>query len=137
MYCVARHLQYLQDTYPDVEVSLSFPRIRPLVRDFETPYPVSERRLVQIITAFRILFPHAGITLSTRESKKFRDGVLPLGITKMSAGVSTAVGGHSQPSSSPQFEIADTRSVEQVRADLIASGFQPVMHDWHRKLISM
>ena len=92
---------------------------------------------MQIITAFRILFPHIGITLSTRESKKFRDGVLPLGITKVSAGVSTAVGGHSESPSTTQFEIADTRRVDQMRADLLANGFQPVMHDWHRKLVSV
>jgi len=136
MHSLALHAQYLQDTYPDVDVLLSFPRIRPLVSDFPIPYPASERRLVQIITAFRILFPHIGITLSTRESKKFRDGAVRLGVTKMSAGVSTAVAGHSESSSVGQFEIADTRSVEQVCADLIKLGFQPVMHNWNTKLVA-
>ncbi len=137
MYSLAHHVRYLQDTYPDVEVSVSVPRIRPLVRDFAVPYPVSERQLVQIVAAFRLVFPHVGITLSTRESKKIRDGMLPLGITKMSAGVSTAVGGHSKNPSTTQFEIADTRSVDEMRADLLANGFQAVMHDWHRRLVGV
>ncbi|MBD3393445.1 MAG: 2-iminoacetate synthase ThiH [Chitinivibrionales bacterium] len=135
MYALAYHVRHIQETWPDVDLSVSFPRIRPLVRDFAVPDPVSERKLAQIVTAFRILFPRVGITLSTRERPGFRDGILPLGVTRMSAGVSTAVGGHSHGPSTAQFEIADTRSVEQMREDLRAGGFQPVMHDWHRRLV--
>lgn len=130
----AVHLQYLQKTYPDVELSLSFPRLRPAVESFTPKSVVSERELVQIIAAFRIIFPSVGITLSTRESESFRNGVLPLGVTRMSAGVSTSVGGHSDAGSQPQFEIADTRSVKTVCKDLLDRGFQPVMHDWHHRL---
>ncbi len=131
VFFTALHLDYLQKTYPEVELSVSFPRICPVVGDFTTPYPVSERQLVQIITAFRILFPNIGITMSTRESSNFRDGIMPLGITKVSAGVSTSVGGHTKNPSTTQFEIADHRSVSQMKIDLLKQGFQPVMHDWN------
>jgi 2-iminoacetate synthase len=131
---LARHLRYLQDTFPSVELSVAFPRLRPLVSEFQAAAEVSDRQLVQIITAFRLVFPTVGITMSTRESAAFRRGTLPLGVTKISAGVSTAVGGHSDQHSHPQFEIADTRSVEEVYRDVLAAGFQPVMHDWHHTL---
>lgn len=133
-FALGTHLDYLQKRYPDVELGVSFPRMRPLSGDFETPYPVDDRTLAQLICAFRIVFPAVGITLSTRENQTFRDGALPLGVTRMSAGVSTAVGGHSGDPSTTQFEIADTRSVTQVQRDLRARGFQPVMHDWNKKL---
>ncbi|MFP4418018.1 MAG: 2-iminoacetate synthase ThiH [Chitinispirillaceae bacterium] len=132
--CTAAHMHYLQQTYPEVEFSMSFPRIRPQAGSFEPASPVSEHQLVQIITAFRLLFPHMGITVSTRESGKFRDGVLPLGVTRMSAGVSTAVGTHSDDPSTTQFEIADRRSVDEMKQDLLKRGFQPVLHDWHAML---
>jgi len=133
-YFTALHAQYLQKQYPEVEIALSFPRIRPLVSAFVPRYPVSDKQLVQIITAFRLVFPTAGITLSTRESAQFRDGVMPLGITRVSAGVSTAVGGHTERPSTTQFEIADHRSVEEMKVDLLKNGFQPVMHDWNMKM---
>ncbi len=132
--CTAVHMQYLQKTYPDVELSLSFPRIRPLAGSFEPADPVSERQLVQIIAAFRLIFPHMGITVSTRESQQFRNGILPIAVTKMSAGVSTAVGAHSDDPSTTQFEIADNRSVDEMKKDLLARGFQPVVHDWSATL---
>ena len=133
-YALAIHAQYLQNTYPGVELSLSFPRLRPMVSDFKAHTKVTDRQLVQLMCAFRLLFPSAGITLSTRESIKFRDGVMRLGITKVSAGVSTAVGGHGLAPSTAQFEIADTRSVAAMKNDLRAAGFQPVTQDWNMKL---
>lgn len=133
-YYTALHAQYLRKQYPEVELAFSFPRIRPLVKDFTPASPVSERQLVQIITAFRLMFPTVGITLSTRESARFRDGVMPLGITKVSAGVSTAVGGHSEKPSTTQFAIADHRSVEEMKVDLLKNDFQPVMHDWNVRM---
>ncbi len=129
---LATHLEHLQSAYPDTELGISFPRIRPLSGSFEPPYPVDDRMLAQLICAFRIIFPTVGITLSTRENQNFRNGALPLGVTKMSAGVSTAVGAHSNDPSTTQFEIADTRSVAQMQQDLLNKGFQPVMHDWNR-----
>jgi 2-iminoacetate synthase len=129
------HAAYLQRTFPQVEVSVSFPRLRPLVGDFTQEYPVGDRRLVQMMTALRLFLPSAGITLSTRESAHFRNAALPLGVTRMSAGVSTAVGGHTSDGATPQFEIADNRTLAQVQNDLLRLGFQPVMHDWDRKYL--
>lgn len=133
-YYTAKHIIYLQNTYPDIEISVSFPRIRPQAGEFNPRFPVTDRELVQIITAFRIMFPTIGITLSTREPEQFRNGVIPLGITKVSAGVSTAVGGHSNNPSTTQFEIADTRSVCEMKESLLNIGFQPVMHDWNMSM---
>jgi 2-iminoacetate synthase len=130
-----RHLAYLQRSYPDVELAVSFLRLRPQVGQFQPSAIVSDSQLVQLITAFRLVFPTVGITLSTRESARFRDSVAPLGITKMSAGVSTAVGGHLDPEATSQFEIADHRGVDEMRRNLLALGFQPVMHDWSMKLV--
>jgi 2-iminoacetate synthase len=125
------HARYLQKTFPGVEISVSFPRIRPLAGDFVPPFPVSDAQFVQTLMAARIFLRNAGITLSTRESSHFRDSVLPLGVTKMSAGVSTAVGAHSSGPSTAQFEIADKRTVGDVKTDLLTMGFQPVMQDWN------
>jgi 2-iminoacetate synthase len=130
------HAEYLQRNFPDVEVSLSFPRLRPLVAEFKEGTAVPDRRLAQMIAASRLFLPSVGITLSTRESASFRSAALPLGVTRMSAGVSTAVGGHSSPEGTPQFEIADTRTVDQVKKDLLDIGFQPVMHDWNTNYIA-
>jgi 2-iminoacetate synthase len=132
--CTALHLSYLHRNFPAVELSVSLPRLRPLVATFDDCTPVGDRAFVQILLAFRLVFPHIGITISTRESQQFRDNLLPLGVTKMSAGVSTAVGGHSSEDSVAQFEIDDTRSVEQVSSDLQRLGYQPVLHDWNHRL---
>ena len=125
------HAAYLQKQFPSVEVSVSFPRLRPLAGEFNSGYQISDSQFVQIMTAMRNFLPSAGITISTRESESFRNSILPLGVTKMSAGSSTAVGAHSGKPSTTQFEIADSRDVDQMRADLLKLGFQPVMHDWN------
>jgi len=87
-----------------------------------------------MIIALRIFLPKLGITISTRENSKLREDLLPLGITRMSAGSSTKVGGHTIESyeglNVPQFEIADTRNVEEIKAMLAAKGYQPVLKDW-------
>ncbi|MGA2506322.1 MAG: 2-iminoacetate synthase ThiH [Chitinispirillaceae bacterium] len=129
------HAAYLQKIFPDVEVSISFPRLRPLVADFRQGYEVNDCRLVQMMVAARLFLPFAGITLSTRESASFRNAALRLGVTRMSAGVSTAVGGRTSPEATPQFEIADTRTVDEVKRDLLDRGFQPVMHDWNGRYV--
>ena len=83
----------------------------------------------------RLLFPSVGMTLSTRESSHFRDNIMPLGITKVSAGVSTAVGGHTSSNpSTTQFEISDPRTVPEIKNNLLSNGFQPVMHDWNMQI---
>lgn len=136
---LAIHLEYLNKKYPDVELSVSFPRLRPIVNsDLDIAYDIDDRFYAQILLAFRILFPHVGITLSTRENEKMRNGLIPLGVTKISAGVSTAVGSETTDApSDEQFDIADERSVEEMCHWLEANGFQPVLHDWNSKLLSV
>ena len=128
------HAKYLQDKYPDVEFSVSVPRIRPHSGDFRPKFSVSDRDLVQIITALRIFLPRVGITVSTRESRALRENILPLGVTKMSAGSTTSVGGHTKKISAgqdiPQFEICDERDVSQMKALLEKKGYQGVLKDW-------
>lgn len=128
------HAGWLQREFPSIEVSVAFPRMRPLVAEFSHEAVTSDRSYVQFLCATRLFLPTAGITLSTRENAAFRDACLPLGVTRMSAGVSTAVGGHAAGGcETPQFEISDTRSVEEVKSDLLKRGYQPVMHDWNSR----
>ncbi len=125
------HADWLQTRYPEVEVSISLPRMRPHAGGYQAKYPVSDRNLVQVMTAFRLFLPRAGITVSTRESADFRDNILPLGVTKMSASACTSVGGHSkEDSGTAQFDISDERSVVEMAASLSRFGFQPVYKDW-------
>lgn len=125
------HAKYLQDKYPEVDVSVSLPRIRPHVGVFEEVVEVSDRSLVQIILALRLFKPNIGITVSTREKQEFRDNLIPLGVTKMSAGVSTEVGGHTtKDNDTSQFEISDKRSVEEIRKAILSAGYHPVFKDW-------
>ena len=103
----------------------------PHVGVFDEVYHVDDASLLQIMFAYRLFIPRAGITISTRESEDFRNNVLPLGVTKMSAGVSTEVGGHTtEEHQAPQFEIADDRGVEQMRDAILARGYQPIYKDW-------
>lgn len=125
------HAAYLQRRYPEVDISVSFPRMRPHNGLFQPEHPVTDRQMVQVITALRIFMPRAGITLSTRETEDFRNNVLPLGITKMSAGSCTKVGGRVKEGvNDGQFDISDKRSVEEMAGDLAARGYQPVYKDW-------
>ncbi len=128
---VALHTDYLQNKYSDVEVSLSLPRIRPTMGQCETGLTVSDKHMVQFMTAFRLFMPRAGITLSTRENAQFRDHAIKLGVTKMSAGVNTAVGGHTESQeNSGQFAISDERSVSEMCEAILELGYQPVFKDW-------
>ncbi|CAH1204645.1 2-iminoacetate synthase [Paenibacillus auburnensis] len=126
----AMHARYLQDKYPECEIGLSAPRFRPYLGEFNPDSEVTDRALVQIILAYRLFLPRAGITLSTREPATLRDHLVHLGITKMSAGVSTEVGGHTQTGGTPQFEISDSRNVQEITDMLIANNLQPVFKDW-------
>ncbi|NLW31644.1 MAG: 2-iminoacetate synthase ThiH [Fibrobacter sp.] len=130
------HAHYLQKNFPWMEVGVSFPRLRPLSGEFHSEYIISDQKMVKMLTALRNFLPSAGITISTRESPEFRDAILPMGVTKMSAGVSTAVGGHTQNPSTVQFEIADRRDVTTMKSDLLEKGYQPVMHDWNNRYIN-
>ena len=141
MFFTGLHAHFLQQRYPEQEVSISLPRMRPCgespnsreEREF-VPLPVSDMNFVQALLAFRCYMPQAGITLSTREPAWLRDKLIPLGVTRVSAGVCTAVGGHAEGSGNedkePQFDISDPRSVEEMAAALEELGFQPVYTDW-------
>jgi len=126
----ALHAKYLQDKYLDTEVSISLPRIRPHEGDFKDIKMANDKNMVQMLTAFRLYMPRSGITISTREEKNFRNNIVKLGVTKMSAGVTTSVGGHTQDGSTEQFEISDNRSVEEMYKDIKRLGYQPVFKDW-------
>ena len=129
----ALHADYLQRNYPGVEVSISVPRLRPYAGSFNSnAAPVTDRALVQIILAYRLFLPRAGLTLSTRESPRMRENLLPLGITRMSAGAITSVGGYSDKANagSAQFEIADERTVPEVVDMIRAKGYLPSFCDW-------
>ncbi|WP_319467588.1 2-iminoacetate synthase ThiH [uncultured Pseudodesulfovibrio sp.] len=126
------HAAYLMDKYPEVDIAMSPPRMRPHAGSWEPKSIASDRDMVQLMLAFRLFLPRLGITVSTRETPEFRENLLPLGVTKMSAGVSTAVGGHAQDDDDNvgQFDIADGRSVEEMCTMLKAHGYQPVFKDW-------
>lgn len=126
------HGKYLQDKYPYVDVSFSFPRIRPHAGVFNDLVEVSDKNIVQAILAFRLMFRSSHINISTRESKEFRENLLPLGVTKMSASSSTEVGSHidENSASTAQFEISDDRDEIEVKKDLLERGYQPIFKDW-------
>ncbi|MBN2713468.1 MAG: 2-iminoacetate synthase ThiH [Planctomycetes bacterium] len=114
------------------KVSISFPRMRP-AQDVQMNFPhlVSDRELVQMILALRLTFPDAALVLSTRESAEFRNNVIPLGITQISAGSKTNPGGYAEEGeSSEQFVVADTRMAAEVSEYLKSNGFDPVWKDW-------
>jgi 2-iminoacetate synthase len=126
------HAAYLQNKFPDIEIGVSFPRMRPQFGDFEPEYRVSDSDLVQSITALRLFLPRVGITISTRENAFLRDNLLKLGVTKMSAGSSTAIGGHTDAIDSiGQFEIYDRRTVKEMREIISKVGYKPILKDWH------
>lgn len=129
---MAWHASFLQKHYPQVELAVSMPRIRPCAGGYEVENPVDDRAFVQILLALGCFLPSVGINISTREQAEFRNHLVPLGVTRLSAGVSTAVGGHSkaEEASEVQFEISDQRSVEEMKAFLHSIGYQPVLKDW-------
>jgi len=128
----AWHAHFMHKHYPELELAVSMPRIRPCVGGYEVDHPVDDHAFVQIMLALGCLLPSVGITISTREEASFRNNLVALGATKLSAGVSTAVGGHSkdQEASDAQFEISDTRTVEEMKVFLKSIGYQPVFKDW-------
>ena len=135
-FATALHAHLLQRAYPHGEISISCPRLRPIVNDDTiNAGDVGEVQLLQVILAYRLFLPYANITISTRETARFRNGVLPLAATKMSAGVSTGIGEHSseekqQEEGDAQFEIADSRTVAEAMEDVKALGMQVVMSDY-------
>ncbi len=136
----ALHVYYLQRKYPHAEMSLSCPRLRPIVNNDQiNPLDVGEKQLCQILCAYRIFLPFVGITVSSRESASFRDGIVKIAATKVSAGVSTGIGDHEskytgkeavEPEGDEQFEICDSRSFGAMYHDMAGEGLQPVLNDY-------
>jgi len=124
------HAAYLQQKFPDAEISISTPRMRPHLGGFPPKVIVNDSNIVQYTTAFRLFLPRGGITLSSRETPKMRDHLIKLGVTKLSAGACTAVGGRSHPEETGQFDISDERDVPEMAAMLYKQGYQPVFKDW-------
>lgn len=127
----ALHAHFLQQAYPYAEISISVPRLRPIINNAKIhPKDVSEKRLLQVLCAYRLFLHFAGITISSRERAGFRDEVIKLGATKMSAGVSVGIGEHKgEKKGDGQFEISDDRSVDEILAMLKRSNLQAVMSD--------
>lgn len=136
----AMHVYYLQRKYPHAEMSLSCPRLRPIVNnDRINPLDVHEKQLCQVLCAYRIFLPFVGITVSSRESATFRNGIVKIAATKVSAGVSTGIGDHESKysgkeqdgnSGDEQFEIEDGRSLKAMYDDISDEGLQPVLNDY-------
>ena len=135
----ALHVYYLQRKYPHAEMSLSCPRLRPIINnDKINPLDVHEKELCQVLCAYRIFLPFVGITVSSREQKHFRDGIVKIAATKVSAGVSTGIGDHeskyegteNNDGGDEQFEISDDRSFREMYDDVQSAGLQPVLNDY-------
>ena len=134
-YAAGLHAFFIQKKYPWAEISYSLPRLRPYINNADNnPNDVHETQLLQVMLAYRIFMPYAGITISTRERAGFRDNVAGLAATKISAGVKVGIGGHGdyEQKGDEQFEISDPRSVEEVRKALLDKGLQPVFTDYVR-----
>lgn len=131
VFCTGLHAAYLQARYPGIELSVSLPRIRPQAGGFRAASGVSDRDLVQAMTALRIFLPAAGISISTREPAGLRKDLIGLGVTRMSAASRTGVGGYaSGRKGGEQFRVADGSGVRDVREMIRGRGWQPVMKDW-------
>lgn len=136
----ALHVYYLQRKYPHAEMSLSCPRLRPIINNEKiNPLDVREKQLCQVLCAYRIFLPFVGITVSSRESASFRNGIVKIAATKVSAGVSTGIGDHESKYSGreqqgqtgdEQFEINDGRSLDRMYRDIAQEGLQPVLNDY-------
>lgn len=155
---VAAHAQYLLRTCWKAQITISLPRLRPCAGEFQPLTHMTDRDLVQLVCAFRILFPDVGLVLSTREPARLRDGLIPLGVTLISAGSHTEPGGYTgagrdrlhqttrgrivdagasewaNSRATEQFNIADSRSAEEVAARIRGLGYEPVWKDWDAAL---
>ena len=149
---MAAHLEYLQKRCWKSQLSVSMPRLRPAAGQFEPRYPLADRDFVQLLCALRICFPQIGIVLSTRESANFRDGLIPLGVTMISAGSHTEPGGYTgagrealhqtvrgrlvptetgeAAGATEQFMISDARPAAEMVSYLRRQGYEPVWKDW-------
>ena len=135
-FATGMHAYLLQKKYPHAEIAISCPRLRPIINnDKINPKDVHEPQLLQVICAYRIFLPFASITISSREGAKFRDNIIKIAATKISAGVSTGIGSHTdeveqQKKGDEQFEISDNRGVNEIYEMIRHQGLQPVMSDY-------
>lgn len=127
----ALHIDYLQKQYWKSRFSVSFPRLRPAEGIIEPNFIMEDKDLLQLICAYRIWNEDLEISISTRENEKFRDNIISLGATAMSAASKTNPGGYAvDVESLEQFETSDERSMEEVKASIRKAGYDPVMKDW-------
>jgi len=133
-FCCGVHGSLIQRKYPYAEISYSLPRLRPRIGHEQDDVAVTEKDLLQVAMAYRLFMPFAGQTISTRESPRFRNGIVNICATKISAGVSVDIGGHSEAEhhGDAQFQISDPRDVQQVCDSLRSLGLQPVFNDYVR-----
>lgn len=153
---LAAHAEYLLKHCWKSSLTLSFPRLKPAAGDFEPIHPISDPDFVRMICAFRICFPQVGLVLSTREPQALRDGLMPLGVTLISAGANTSPGGYTSAgqdrlhvtergrrkemslsgaeAATEQFSISDERSAREIRDYLQSVGLDPVWKDWDPEL---
>jgi 2-iminoacetate synthase len=128
---MARHLRYLQKKYWRTRYSVNFPRMCPSESGFQPNVVMNDRELAQLTFAFRIYDHDVDISFSTRESKSFRNNMMQLGVTSMSAGSQTDPGGYSAcPDSLEQFEVTDSRTPDEVSSDIHNLGYDVVWKDW-------
>lgn len=129
----ALHLDYLQKTYWQTKYSVSFPRLRPAEGIIEPNFIMDDKDLTQLICAYRLWNEDLEISISTRENEKFRNNIIPIGTTSMSAGSKTNPGGYVvDPQSLEQFEISDERSSFEIASVISKSGYEPVWKDWDK-----
>ncbi len=135
LFALYEHLKSMEKNFPGVEYSLSFPRLRAIKGENFVHCDIDDVTFTKIICLTRILFPRVGINLSTRENAKLRDHILELGVTRLSAGSNTSVGGYTLKTpneQNPQFDIEDNRSVADIIKLLKKNNFDPVFTDWRR-----
>ncbi|SCJ58474.1 2-iminoacetate synthase [uncultured Clostridium sp.] len=131
-YATGIHAALIQKKYPQAEIAFSCPRLRPIINnDKINPRDVHEPQLLQVVMAYRIFMPFASITISSREGARFRDNVIGIAATKISAGVDVGIGGHTgEAKGDEQFEISDGRGVEEIYKMIAGQGLQPVMSEY-------
>ena len=134
----ALHLDYLQKTYWQTKYSVSFPRLRPAEGIIEPNFIMDDKDLTQLICAYRLWNEDLEISISTRENENFRNNIIPIGVTSMSAGSKTNPGGYVvDPQSLEQFEISDERSAQEIAKIISDRGYEPVWKDWDRSYVTI
>lgn len=128
---MARHLRYLQKRYWRSRFSVNFPRMRPSESGYQPKVVISDRELARLTFAFRIFDHDIDISFSTREAPSYRDNIMRLGVTSMSAGSQTEPGGYAtSPEALEQFEVSDDRTPADVAQAIRDHGYEPVWKDW-------